>query len=53
MLELIKSLILVEVGPDTVLLNVKWILFWPVAFVQLWMFNRVVKSYFRKVEVKK
>jgi len=44
MWELFKSLILVEVGTENVLLNVKWMLFWPVVAVQLWMINRVTKE---------
>ena len=48
MLEFLRQMIQIEVNPNCVIFTGKWLLVCPVAFVNVWVYWRAVKSFFRK-----
>lgn len=49
MIELIKGLIYIEIGADSVLFNAKWLLVVVVVLAQMYLIKRAIRS-FRKVK---
>jgi len=53
MLEFIKELIYLEINGDSILFNIKWIAFWPIILIQLWILKRACKSFANEKKVTK
>ena len=47
MIELLKHLISFNVGLDTIAINIKWMLLWPIVVVSLYVHYRAVKSFIK------
>jgi hypothetical protein len=45
MIELLKSLLYAEIGPDLILLKIKWPLMTAAILWHLWIYSRAVKSF--------
>jgi hypothetical protein len=48
MIELIKGLIYIEIGADSVLCNAKWLLVVGIVLVQCWLIKRTIMSFRRR-----
>jgi hypothetical protein len=48
MLEFLQSLVYIEIGQDSVLLNVKWLLVVALCLMQMWIMRRALMSFRRK-----
>jgi hypothetical protein len=46
MVEILKSLVYVEIGNGSVLVNVKWILVIALTLLQMYIVRRAIKSFF-------
>jgi len=45
MIDLLKNLISFNVGIDTIAINIKWMLLWPVVAISIYIHYRAVKSF--------
>jgi hypothetical protein len=47
MIELIKGLIYIEIGADSVLFNIKWLLVLVIVLAQMYLIKRALRSFRR------
>ena len=45
MLDLLKNLVLIQISADNVMLNMKWLLCWPVILFNSFIYWRAIKSF--------